>query len=282
MPKEKNKGDKKERSFSKDELIQVATKAGLKSLISQPGLQNYALLISNNIDNKKISYFVQGIEKEFKEKNIPAEQHDELLYNNLVNYIAGGHVLKDTAQQTIFDKSEMHRGVLEKIVGFFKPHKFEGEKYFEKARNAYGDMYNILAQDEIAQKEMPDLTKAAQTLRMYGFLDVALKNFKSHGMMDDKKYNMLSQELRKNALIKSEKGIQGLENYILSKKEEPVYQKTAAGIFLVFGIALLALTGVNITGNAVGNITPATSGLISVVLILISLSLFFMFRKHSK
>lgn len=281
MP-EKNK---KRKQTEERNLTQKAIHEGLKYLTSQPGLRNYAVLMSNNLDNEKIYSFIEGAEKELKEKNIPDEQHDKLIYNSLASYVASGNALKDTVRRTILEESregKLSQNVLEKIVEFFKPHKFEGEKYFEKARNAYGDMYDILSQDEIAQKEIPELTKAAKAMRMYGFLDVALKNFKAHGMMDDKMSKMLSQELYKNTAIKSQKGMKGLENYILAKEikeeENKVPQKVAASIIALFGITLIAFNS-RITGAVIGNSEASLSGFIGILMIILSLGLFLKFIK---
>jgi len=167
--------------------------------------------------------------------------------------------------------------VLEKIVEFFKPNKFEGEKYFEKARNAYGDMYDILSQDKVAQEEIPELTKAAKAMKMYGFLDVALKNFKAHGMMDDKMYKMLSKELYKKTTIKSEEGRKGLENYILSKEmkeENKVPQKVAASIIGFIGFILVIFNS-TITGAVTGGDSQVTIGIVGGFMIFFALLLFF-------
>ncbi|MEK6833447.1 MAG: hypothetical protein AABY32_05345 [Nanoarchaeota archaeon] len=271
---EKGKEHKRKGQASEKELHQYAIKAGLSHFInSNPNLKNYAVLISNNIDYNKIGNFIKAAKEKY-------EGNNKEIYNSLANYVASGSALKDTTIKTLFEEShegKLDRNVLEKIVDFFKPNKFEGEKYFEKARNAYGDMYDILSQDKVAQEEIPELTKAAKAMKMYGFLDIALKNFKAHGMMDDKMYNMLSKELYKKTTIKSEEGRKGLENYILSKEEreekKEVPQKIAASIMGLFGILLIAFNS-RITGAVIGNPEAGLSGFIGVLILFASFGLF--------
>jgi len=269
MPKKE-----KTKQISEKELQQGAIKAGLNHFInSNPGLKNYAVLISNNLDYNKIGNFIETAKEKYKYQN-------NAVYNGLANYIASGKALKDTIIQTLFDEShegKLDKNVLEKIVEFFKPNKFEGEKYFEKARNAYGDMYDILSQDKVAQEEIPELTKAAKAMKMYGFLDVALKNFKAHGMMDDKMYKMLSKELYKKTTIKSEEGRKGLENYILSKEmkeENKVPQKVAASIIGFIGFILVIFNS-TITGAVTGGNSQVTIGIVGGFMIFFALLLFF-------
>ncbi len=269
MPKKE-----KTKQISEKELQQGAIKAGLNHFInSNPGLKNYAVLISNNLDYNKIGNFIETAKEKYKYQN-------NAVYNGLANYIASGKALKDTIIQTLFDEShegKLDKNVLEKIVEFFKPNKFEGEKYFEKARNAYGDMYDILSQDKVAQEEIPELTKAAKAMKMYGFLDVALKNFKAHGMMDDKMYKMLSKELYKKTTIKSEEGRKGLENYILSKEmkeENKVPQKVAASIIGFIGFILVIFNS-TITGAVTGGDSQVTIGIVGGFMIFFALLLFF-------
>jgi len=274
--------EKKSKPISKEELAQKAVKTGLNALISsEPGLKDYAVLITNNLDSKKISYFIEGVEKELKEKGIPYEQHNEMLYKSLANYAASGNILKDTVRQTILEKGhegKMHQNLLEKLVEIFKPHKFEGEKYFEKARNLYGDMYDILSQNEVAQQEIPELTKAAKAMKMYGFLDVALKSFKAHDMMDDKTYKTLSKNLYETTAIKAAEGRKGLENYIIAGKESSEKQnaqKVAASIIAFVG-ALLMIFDLNMTGAVIGGGNSSiTIGTIGVFMIFFALLLFF-------
>jgi len=283
----KGKKQRREKPISEAELQQMAVQAGLKNLASQPGLRDYAALIMNNIDDKKIYSFTEEIKKELKAKNVPYEEHNELIYKNIASYVASGKALNNKTIQTLFDEShegKLDQSVLEKIVEFFKPNKFEGQEYFKKARKAYGDMYDILSQDEVAQNEIPELTKAAKAMKMYGFLDIALKNFKAHGMMDDKMYKTLSQELYKNTAIKSASGMKGLEDYILSKdikeKKEKVVQNVAASIIGFFGIMLM-IFNLTITGNVIGGDSRITSGIVGVFMIFFALLLFLRPLKRS-
>lgn len=286
MPEKGNK-QKKEGPHSEVELQQSAIKEGIKYLVSsRPELRNYSVLIMNNVDYDKANNFIKKAKEDFKGKNISYEEQTKIIYNGLANYAATGDLLTDTARQTIIEtgkNKELDKNVLEKIVGFFKPNKYEGVKYFEKARNAYGDMYDILSQDKIAQEEMPELVKAAKAMKMYGFLDVALKSFKAHKMIDDKTYKMLSQELYRKTTIKSEEGRKGLESYIMEKeikKENKEPQKVAASIIGFAGV-LLMLFNLKITGAVIGGNSNITIGTAGVFMIFFALLLFFRPLKRS-
>jgi hypothetical protein len=206
------------------------------------------------------------------------------MYKYLASYVASGDALKDTTRLTIYEKG-LNKNALEKIANFFNPNRLEGEKYFEKARNAYGDMYDILSQDKLAQNKFPELVKAAEAMKMYGFLDIALKNFKAHGMMDDKTYKMLSKELHKNTVMKSQKGVKGLESYVLSQaekeeKEDKTVTKVAASIVGFAGVMLM-LSNLTMTGAVIGGNTTITAGAIGLFMIFLSFLLFFRPLKRS-
>jgi hypothetical protein len=284
MP-EKGKKHKEEGQHSEAELQQAAIKAGMQNLIrSNPGLRDYAVLMMNNIDYNKIDNFVKESEEKYKTDNLSYEEKNNSIYNGIANYVASGGALKNKAIQTLFDKSKegkLDRSILEKIVNFFKPNKFEGTEYFEKATNAYSDMYDILSQNELAQKKLPKLAKAAEAMKMYGFLDVALKNFKAHGMMNDKEYKMLSQIHYQNTAIRAEKGKKSLESYIIKEKEdlekeekEKTAQTVAASIIGFIGV-LLVLFNLRITGAVIGGDNPVTIGIVGVFMLLFSLLLYF-------
>jgi hypothetical protein len=290
MPK-KPQQQKKRLPISREEIIQEAKRAGLSSLVSQPGLDKYAVLISNSVDNNKVNYLINQIEEELHGKNISQKQHNEILYKNLASYFAQGLPLKDATRATVLDESREgleKQGFFEKIGDFLRPHKFKGEKYFEKASNAYSDMYDILSQDKVAQKELPELTKAAQTLRMYSFLDVALKNFKVHGLKDDKWYKKWSKELHMDTLESSEKGMKNLETYISSQKEKNLEnyatQKAAAGILAFFGAGLILGTSQGITGNAVKypEVFSGIGSLIGGGILILGLILFLMIKRKER
>src|SRR4030042_6274297 len=173
------KKGKKQNQISEEELAHEAIEAGLKNLIySDSSLRNYAPLILNNIDYKKVNGFIKEMNKRYS--GLSENKRAELLYTGLAKYASEGSILKDATIQTLFDagqEGKLNRSVLERITDFFKPDRFGGAKYFEKARNTYSDMYDILSQDELAQTKLPELAKAAESMRMYGFLNPVLKNF---------------------------------------------------------------------------------------------------------
>jgi len=282
MPADK-KG-KTNKPISKEELAHRAVEVGLKALISsEPELKNYAVLISNNIDAEKVYSFIKGVEKKLEKESISYEEKNKAIYESLANYVASGNALKDTARQTILERShegKFDRSFLEKIVEVFKPHQFEGEKYFEKSRKLYSDMYDILSQDKTAQEEIPELTKAAKAMKMYGYLDVALKSFKAHGMMDDKTYKKLSRTLYENTMTKSEEGKKGLEAYIYNlgiekkKEESQAHQKIVASILGFVGIMIM-LFNMNITGAVIGGNTQVKmGGIVGILLVFAAAFLF--------
>lgn len=277
--------NKKEKQ-AEETIESAAVKAGLNNLIySNSGLKNYSVFIMNNLDYKKINNLTNELQKKYEKEEIPDEEKNKLIYDNLENYVASGRALKDTAIQTLLDASQegkLNKGVLEKIVEFFKPNKFGGAKYFEKVRNAYGDMYDILSQDEIAQQKIPELAKAAETLRMYGFLDTTLKNLKAHGVMDEKEFRRLQGMNYENAVIRAEKGKKGVGRYIEKEKEElekeeqeesDLEKKIAAFIIGLVGFAFVLLN-LNITGAVIGENSTITMGIVGIFLIFFALMLF--------
>jgi hypothetical protein len=256
-----------------------AIKYGLNSLTSQPGLRNYNVLIRNNVDEAKIDNFIEEVRNKLDEKGVAKDQQYKEISKHLANYVASGNALKNTTRQTLFEEVK-DKSFLEKIANLFNPNKLEGEKYFEKARNAYEDMHHILSENKFAQGKMPELVKAAEAMRMYGVLDVALKNFRAHGVMDDKTYKMLSKELQENTKAQSQKGVKGLESYILSQKEEKVPVDIAASIIGFAGILLL-LFNLRITGAVIGGDSQITGGIVGVFMLIFALLLFFRPLKRS-
>jgi cell division protein FtsI/penicillin-binding protein 2 len=221
------------------------------------------------LDKNKIYSLIDEIKEEIEKRKItsPKEQY-KIIYEGIANYVASGNALNEKGKKILLKenyKGKSEQGTLEKIINFFKPSKFEGEKYFEKASNAYRDMYDILSQDEVAQQKIPELTKAAESMRMYGFLDTALNIFKTHGMMDDKLYKKLSQELYSKTSMDAQKGMKGIEAYIMSKgnEEKEEYSKAAALILGLFGMILI-MTNLRMTGAAIGNISNVTLGLLGM------------------
>ena len=307
MPKKRGQENKEKQATSKltkklsegaikDQLMQYAIQAGLQSLVSQPNLKHYAVLMSNNLDMDKIYSARDKIEEELGKVEMSEEDSHNLFYKNLASYVASGNALKDKAKKIILKEGyegRSNQSLIERILDFFKPDKFEGAKYFRNATEAYGMMSDILSQNEVAQKEIPALTKAAKSLKMYGFLKDALVNFKEGGLRDDQWYKKFSYELDKGTAMKAEKGIKGLEDYILtlSEKEESSKEKSpekntaykvTAGLALILGLALIVLARVNLTGNVVGNISYKTSGIIGIVLTIIAIILFFLIHRYSK
>lgn len=285
MPKNK----KKEKQFAKNDLINHAVKAGLQSLISQPGMEYSNVFITHNLDKEKVYSVVDEIEKELEKQKItsPEEQY-KIIYKGIASYVASGNALNDKGKKILLEKGskgKLDQSMLEKIASFFKPNKFEGEKYFEKASNAYRDMYDILSQNEVAQQEIPELTKAAKAMKMYGFLDTALNIFKTHGMMDEKLYKQLSKELYQKTTIKAHKGMKGIEQYIMSKDEgeeaverQLAYQKVAAGVIGFLGMILI-ITNLRMTGAVVGGILQLTLGLLGIGMAAFSLLIFLKSQK---
>jgi hypothetical protein len=117
-------------------------------------------------------------------------------------------------------------------------------------------------------------------MKMYGYLDVALKSFKAHGMMDDKTYKKLSRTLYENTMTKSEEGKKGLEAYIYNlgiekkKEESQAHQKIAASILGFVGIMIM-LFNMNITGAVIGGNTQVKmGGIVGILLVFAAAFLF--------
>jgi hypothetical protein len=285
---------KKDKFASEEEMQYHAIQTGLNNLIySNQNLRENAVLMKNTIDRDKVNYIVGEIKEELEGKNVSPEQMNKIVYDNLVKYASSGEILKNTTIQTLFDKNiegKLDRSVLEKIVNFFKPDKYGGVKYFEKALDTYKDMYDILSQNEEAQKEIPELTKAAKAMKMYGFLDATLNNFKAHGMMDDNKYKELFRDVYETTTIRSKKGMKGLEGYIKEQKadleKEEEAEKKAAPEKIVAGILggigmIFMLLNIDITGAVIGEKSTVSIGIVGVLMIFFALLLFFRPLKKS-
>jgi len=291
---EKKGPQKKEELSDRDKIIISSIEAGVNSLVSQPGLKNYALSFRKELSHEKIYSVANEIEKYMTDNNIPEEKRGEFLYNNLASYIASGNALSPEWKKIILEKGyegKSKQNPLEKLVHFFKPHKFDGETYLEKATSAYGNIQERYAKNKLVQEEIPEVGEAIRSLSLNGFLEEALANFMVKGMIDKKEYNKLSKMNNETNSLRAYRGMKGIEKHILSEREKEEklinesYQKAAAIFFFLFGAALLLVTGINlthITGNAIGTVSPSTSGIISIILIFVSLLLFFLFRRHSK
>ncbi len=288
---------KKGTSFnsSLDNIINYAIDSGLQQLISKPGLEEYKSLILKNLDDKKIYSLKKGLDEFFAEYNISKEEQPKIIYENIANYVASGNALKENIKAIILEESyeeKEKQSVLEKIADKFKPRKFEGEKYFERAREAYGIMHDLLMQNEVAQKEIPELVDAAKKLKMYGFLNPALKNFRFHKLIDEETYKTLFEKLHEQTAISSEKGIRGIEKYISSKKKKDIEEnkeqlnsvpyKIATFILLAIGASLIFISRKNFTGFVIGDLSYKTSGLIGMGLTLVAIILFFIITRNSK
>lgn len=277
------KESKQRKEISPEDKIMInAIESGVYSLASQPGMKNDALLLRKNLDMNRISYAKKEIKQKIYEQNIPKEKQADFLYENLANYIASGNALNEKWEQFFFEKvhkNKSNRNFLEKLAGVLKPHKFDGEKYLERAQNAYDDMYGILAQNKNMQEELPELTKAAKALSMYGHLDAALSSFKANGLMDKQTYNQLSKLHLETASIHSQRGMKSLENYIVEKNNEAkAYQKIAAILVGILGIIQIVFNA-KITGAVIGTNEIPVSSAIGALTVFVSLAWFFIISK---
>lgn len=276
-------GKKEAKYVSKEELYDAAVQSGLNHLVNEQGLNNYAVLIKNNVDREKLKYFLQKAEEKLASSGLSEEQQYKAMAKYLASYAASGDLLKDKTRMEVLDKAR-DKNTLERIADFFNPNRLGGDKYFEKAHSAYSDMYDILVQDKHAQNKFPELVKAAEAMKLYGFLNVALRAFKANGMMDDNLYNKLYKELRKGTITESQEGAESIQNYILGMKkkeeenvkegglEEKVAYKQASAIIGFLGI-LLIIFNLNITGNVIGGNSTVTLGIMGLFMIFFALLL---------
>ena len=275
---------KKQKQSSGEDLSHQAIKYGLNKLLSSNRSlrENYSVFVMNSVDYNKIDNFLEEARTRYEKQDISPEEKTKLIYQGLADYVASAKALKDETIQTLFDKGKegkLDRSFLEKIVNYFNPGKSKGIEYFEKARNAYADMYDILAQNEIAQEKIPELTKATESMKMYGFLDVALKNFKAHGVIDDKRYKELSKSVYETAVTRTKKGIKGLEDHILKEKQEleieekETGKKVAAAILGFIGTFLI-LSNLSMTGAVIGGDSTITTGIIGIFMIFFALLIY--------
>lgn len=270
------KEDKKSKGSHLDNLVNTAFSEGINQLVKDnPVFANAKDYLSGHIDQRelsnKIEYFKLNTTKEAKERGLSNYEAQKQLSDSIFDYVSKGKMLDPEGQEIILkyglklNEEEPKKNLFQRV--FSKPKTDLG-----KTIVAFNKVYTLLKSGNYS-KEMHELEKPLETLNDMGFLKPSLDILKKYDIIKEGKYNHLNKLADKKIKYHTKNVLGALE------------QKIAASIFLIFGVALLAVTGVNlthITGNAIGSVSPATSGIISIILIFISLLLFFLFRRHSK
>jgi hypothetical protein len=265
-------------------IINYAVQSGVKSLARvNPNFENFKPYIVEHLDQDKITGLFYELNEEAEKHGLSEKGKINFVYQNLADYIASGNALDFEGHKILLEKNlEGKTNLLYRLL-----HPYSGgAKRLNNTLKVFNDMYTLLMSNkgEYA-KIMPELTEKAVYMKRMNFLAPALDLMSHYGWIDKREEDRLYKE----AIKKSTESIVGfkqdIKNYIIPQEKEKVlesYQKISAGLFLIFGLSLLFLTGVNLTGNVIGNVSPRTSGLISGVLIFISLLMFFIFRRRSK
>lgn len=264
--------EKKNQKESKSDYIDSAIQTGINSLIkSHPRFANFQPYLMEHIDEERIKEKIYNLHEEAKEKKLEGKEAKYFIGKNLANYVASGEMIDEKGKKVILKNS------LEEKAGFFhklfhKP-KSNGEEYLDNTMEAFQDLYALFKSGDYA-KRMPELTESVATLHDMQFLDPAVDVLKSHGLIDDKKYNFLKENIYKKVGEEYGKVVSGIEKRIIPG----AYQKIAASIFLIFG-AFLLITNISITGAVIGSVKHSVKGIVGVSSMIFSAILFLLNKK---
>ncbi len=269
---------KKQQGSHLDKLVNSAVQEGIDTIIKEnPKFASFQTYLAKHINNYQLEEKIENLKLEVaKEPGLDNYQKTKKLSKQISSYVASGEMLDDIGKETILKKSledKTKKGFFHKI---FHRTKFDGEKYFDKTMEAFEDFYALFKSGDYA-KRMPELSKSVETLHDMKFLNPAVDVLKIHGLIDDKKYKFLKTNIYNKIGQESAKLSTDVEKYII-----PEAYKVAASIMIVFGITFLALTGVNMTGNLIGNMPAKVSGLWGGGFILLGLLLFLITKKKHK
>jgi len=82
----------------------------------------------------------------------------------------------------------------------------------------------------------------------------------------------------KTHILGSKKDVEGFKKYI-KKSKDTLENKVISGMFIFIFLASIFFLSTNITGNTIGNITESGSKFIGIILFLLGISGFFIYRK---
>lgn len=249
-------------------ILENAVQGGIKMIIkNHPRFENFQNYLIKHIDEEKIEEKFKELYEEAKEKKIKGEQIPQFLYEELRDYIASGSMLDERGKEVILKNTEEKpKSILENIASFFgyRSSKDEGERYLHNTMGAFQDLYALFESGDYS-KRMPELTKSVSTLYDLKFLDPALDVLKSYGLIDERKYEFLKENIYQRVGKESENVVKGIEKYI-------VPQKIAASIFGLFGLGMI-IFNLSLTGAVIETSTKLTNNIVGAILILVSMIL---------
>jgi hypothetical protein len=257
---------KKKKQQDKKDPINSAVQKGIDSIIeAHPGFANFQPYLMRHIDKNKIEEKIYELYGKAEEKELNKKEAEYFVSKNLTDYISSGKILDEKGKEVILKNGlEEKTGFLHKL--FHKSNN--GEKYLDNTMEAFQDLHALFQSGEYAKK-MPELTESVSILHDMQFLDPALDVLKSHGLIDDKKYRFLKENIYKKVEKEYSKVVSGIEKRIVPE----AYQKVAASILLTFG-AILLISNMKITGAVIGSIQHSIKGILGLTSMIISAGLF--------
>lgn len=250
------------------QMINAAVEEGINQIMEQhPVFKNKAEYISTHLDkkklNKKISEIYHLIEQQ---RNLSEETKAQYLQQGIANYVASGELFDDAGKQII-----LKNGLEGRVSGgFFRTlfgrQKLDGDKYLNETLGAFQNLYELFKTGDYAQR-MPELAQAVTTVNDMGFLDPAVEVLKHYGLIDDRKYDLLKQNIRKKTEQAVTTAVTGIEKYSM-------YEKAAAIIFGILGLIVIFSSQISLIGGVIGISNNLTTGIVGGLLIFLSLILF--------
>lgn len=266
---------RKQKKLEDSKLVNKAIKEGVYRILrTHPGFVQ-----DGNITGKRINDFAKHIDKrklrnaanklyeEAVKKELNYEDLGKYIYRGISNYVATAAVFNNRGIEAILTgRIEEKAKKRFTLAGILAGRRFKEERNLEKVLSAFDDLY-VLAKENKIQDEMPEVARAAKTLKYFNFIYPTMKKFREKGIMDRKEYKEIVRAMNKRVTGEYNVFKQGLNAYISP-------QKAAAAIFLIFGIMLFILSELRITGAAIG-VSDPLAGIFGILLVLISSVLFY-------
>lgn len=262
----------RKREVNELQLINSAIEEGIDTISKHhPRFKEHQKYIERHIDRKKLMEKIDKISEDIKERNWSDEKKGKYIFKELANYVATGIPLDESGQTIILRNGLEERAKKGFFKGWFARRTSKGEKYLDNVIEAAGEAYDLLKKGNL-KKHLPEFEKNLRTLEVMGFLDNFTNIYQHYGVFGPREASLYKKtigKIAKEEVGKSKKIFKKtIEEYITP-------QKVAASILLIFGIGLILLSSVKITGMVIGNLSDVSWGFIGIFLILISLILFF-------
>lgn len=268
--------EKRKKRVNESQIINSAIEEGVNIITEHhPRFKENQEYILRHIDNKKLNTKVKEIYEKVRDKQLSDEKKLEYVHTELTDYVATGSAFDEAGKEIILKNGLEEKAQSGFFKGLFAKRTLGGEKYLDNTIEAFQDLYTLFKTGDYAQR-MPEVAEAVTTVHDMGFLDSAITSLKHYGVIDKRNYGALKKSVIKRAKQGAQEVVGGIEKYA-------TYQKAAASVLGIFGIGLLILSGVKMTGAVIGNFSSGITGLIGGFLILISLILFLKsFKKKTR